>query len=77
MSFSADRAKQINAPVKDTLQIAKRIDDKSERTIQLRQHFDYLKEKGELMLNDKQSDYIKRVKEKYPDYKTVPDAILY
>lgn len=77
VSFSPERAKTINAPVKDTLKINERIDNESERTKLLRQHFDYLQEKGELMLNNKQSEYIKRVKQQYPDYKTVPDAILY
>jgi hypothetical protein len=36
-----------------------------------------LKDKGELMLNDKQSDYIKKWKSKNPEYKSIPDTTLY
>ena len=28
-------------------------------------------------MNDKQSDYIKKFKQKYPDYSSVPDVSLY
>lgn len=59
------------------MKLNQRIDSNSERTKQLREHFDYLKNNNELFLNDKQTDYIKRFKIKYPDYQNVPDAILY
>ncbi len=72
-----ENARKPNAPVKDTLNFSKRIKNDDSRVIQLRQHFDYLKQNNELFLNDKQTDYIKRFKEKYPDYSSVPDTILY
>jgi hypothetical protein len=72
-----DRMQKLQAPVKDTLKLNKRIDNDIKRTKDLRSHFAYLQDKGELFLNDKQTDYIKRVKEKYPDYENVPDTTLY
>lgn len=76
-SVNKEVAKKQNAPVKDTLWLAKKIKEGDERVKQLREHFDYLKNNNELFLNDKQTDYIKRFKEKYPDYSNAPDAILY
>lgn len=78
VTFSPERAKQINAPVtEDPLQINAKIDNESERTRNLREHFEYLKEKGMYKLNSKQTDYITRFKAKNPAYKNVPDTILY
>lgn len=76
VGFSAERAKIINAPVKDTNAILKT--DKADPHVQqLQQHFDFLKQKGRLELNQKQSEYIKRYKTKFPDYANVPDVNLY
>lgn len=77
VTFSADVAKTINAPVKDTFWFSQKIDYTSPRVISLKRHFDYLQERGELALNDKQSDYIKRFKTKFPSYETMSDPILY
>jgi hypothetical protein len=77
--FSADRAKQINTAmqsVPDSLWILS-VDLNDERVKQLKEHFKYLQDKGELMLNDKQSDYIKKWKAKNPEYKSIPDTTLY
>lgn len=72
-----DIAQKVNAPVNDSLKINEKIDNNSQRVKDLRQHFESLKQKGEYELNEKQSDYIKRFKTKNPDYKNVPDVILY
>lgn len=49
----------------------------TERAKMLNQHFSYLKEKGLFELSDKQSSFIKGLKEKHPEYKNVNDASLY
>lgn len=79
VTFSPERAAQINTPinVKDSLGFSQKINDEDERTVQYRGYFDYLKRNSKLILNDKQSEYIKRFKAKYPDYASVPDATLY
>lgn len=70
-------AQKVNAPVKDTLSFRTKIVEDSPRVQQLRQHFRTLEQKGEFQLNDKQTEYIRKFKAKYPDYANVPDVSLY
>jgi hypothetical protein len=76
VTFSPERAKAINAPVNDVKGILQ-VDRTQPRVQQLEQHIKSLKEKWELKLNAKQSEYIKRYKQKLPEYASIPDAILY
>lgn len=70
---------KINEDIKNVQDVngVLQIDTESPHVKQLSEHFTYLKDKGELKLNKKQSDYIKRYKEKYPNYAPIPDVNLY
>jgi hypothetical protein len=70
-------AQKINAPVNDALSFKTKIDETAPRVQQLRQHFRTLEQKWEFQLNDKQTEYIRKFKAKYPDYANVPDVSLY
>ena len=69
-------AKRVNAPVEDVKWILQ-VDKTDPRIQKLEQHFKTLKQKGQLQLNQKQTEYVQRYKKNLPQYANVPDALLF
>ena len=76
VTFSADRAKAINAPVDDVLGLA-RVNKTTPHYLKIKEHVARLQQKWRIDLTPDQSAYITRFKAKYPQYKNVPDVNLY
>lgn len=69
-------ASKVNAPIEDVKWILQ-VDKADPRIQKLEQHFKTLKQKGQLQLNQKQTEYVQRYKKNLPQYANVPDALLF